>query len=359
MHNQFKHPISGGVIVAMAILLTACGGGGGGASSGGGGTPTSLATEFGAGSAPATDKAATAIQGAAAAVPTEGSVTQSSRTASDGVTQDEVSAEYDANNNVTITNNATAASWNGITEGDADVQTLANRRHRIGTRAGASGDLSGQQKLLQRTLANGDRVLVEVFTDRTAVGADYLVGGIWALIPANTDTGDFEIGAFGDAQGYGKTPPDYVTAASGTADFSGGASGMYYMNDPTTPTVSGFVADVALTLNYGATPGISGMLDNFYQIALGDTQTNDSLGAFELTLSSTSVATGFWTGDTIGSGSFGGGVARNYTGKWGGQLYGATADKAIGTFGGHTAATSGTAADDITFVGVFEATKTP
>lgn len=345
MKNLLKCLLSDFVL----LTLSACGGGGGG----GGGTTTPTARTL---LTVGTAQAAVA-KGAAEATPRKGSVTQSVRTASVGgvsnVTQDQVTASYDGSNRVTVTNSGSGARWNSVAEGST-THTLRSLQLQ-GTNTEA-GNVAIVEKLLQRNLPNGDIVLVDTFTDRAdTTDTDYLAGGVWAVIPASGSGRDYEAGAFADAQGWSATPTSYLKAEKANAIFEGDATGIYYLDNPSSASVGEFVGDVQLTLDFGTTPSISGMVDNISEI--GVSRGTDTLVALDamLTLSSANLADeagGFFTGDTAGTQTIGG-TERTYAGKWGGQVFGANADLTVGTFGGHSSNTD----DKVTFVGAFGATK--
>ena len=163
--------------------------------------------------------------------------------------------------------------------------------------------------------------------------ADYLTGGVWAYIPGDGG-GEFEIGAFAD----GSAKLRFI-APSGTATYSGAASGLAYSSGDTAHSLASFKANAELTADWGAAK-VSGRLHGFAP------SSGDQMGAFlsvmpegltELILEETDVGNDFTNHDDYGV--FQGDTTINstdsagYAGRWGGEFYGFNATTAAGTFG--------------------------
>ena len=354
------------VLLFPLLSLVACGGGGGG--SGGGNTPSLT---------PPTPEevAATAVR-AANAIPNEGSVTQSSRTGTVGrvadVTLDQVEvtdvvAVAGNSNSIefTVTNKATGRSWHMVTHDsvafpDMRPDAPATTRHEEET------DRRTYRRVARGERVDGSAVIVEVFSDVAAGDDDYLAGGMWLFLPnddlasGNPSLDDFvEIGAFADGTNpTTKTQFNAITKQS--ARYTGGTAGLYHTTRGPSD-VGSFYGDVELTATFGNTVTVKGEVSN---ILLEDFDRNsdgsDPLSGGTIELRMTDVDTestideNFFTGATRGQGSP---VANALTGSWGGQFYGADADKIGGTFGvsGDVPAdtVAGTDAFTISAVGAF------
>ena len=331
----------------FAFALSGCGGGGG---SSGGSTPAgpSLENTFVGNVNPANRAGATrSANTAASATPLRGSVTQSSNVDSSNVTQDQLSAtaSYSGNTLSVSVTNEVSGSWGTVSSGD--VALRANNLMDTG-----SGNTYRERMIGKRIGTNGF-VVVDTVTDRlSAADTDYLVGGVWLYVPDEA-TPTPVIGAFLDGPDTNLTPAAYLTAEKADATYEGDATGLYLGTDGEETFFGEFVADVELTLDFGTSPTVSGMVSNVNEIDFARDVRTPIAGNPTLTLGPASVANaapgGFFSGDTSGSDTSG----IRYTGKWGGQFYGDEAQKVGGTFGGR----SDTNADGVSFVGTFGAQK--
>ena len=336
----------------FALSLAGCGGGGGGSSGGGASsvTPT-LANRVGSNGAAVNTEARVA----AVATPRQGSVTQSSTVDGGGVTRDQVTArvEYDRDDGElwgSIQKRGTV-SWN-VDPGD---DTLL----RSSTLFGTNTRRQYQERLVARRVNGGaGTVFVDVFTNRLSpADTDYLAGGVWLYVPDDTTAvSDIELGAFMDGS-ITPTPSAYLTTTA-TASYAGDATGLYVATDGGQAAVGEFVGDLSLTARFGATPTVSGAINNLAEIDASRTTLTPITGGPTLQLGSaridSSSAGGFFTGDTLAT-HIVDGVTERYEGKWGGQFYGAQADYVGGTFGARQ--TTVTDGSDLTFVGAYGAYK--
>ena len=333
----------------FAFALSGCGGGG----SSGGSTPTaSTGTPAGpslqstvignVNPAGATNSANTA----ASATPRSGSVTQSSNVNSSGVTQDQLSATaaYSGNTLRVSVSNGASGSWGTVSS--SDVALRANNL--MGTRSRNTY----RERMIGKRIGTNGFVVVDTFTDHlSAADTDYLVGGVWLYVPDEANPTPV-IGAFMDGPDANLTPAAYLTAEKADATYAGDATGLYLGTDSGETFFGEFVADVELTLDFGTSPTVSGMVSNVNEIDFARDVRTPIAGNPTLRLGPASVANaagGFFNGDTSGSDASG----LRYTGKWGGQFYGDQAQKVGGTFGGMT----DTDAYDLSFVGTFGAQK--
>ncbi len=314
--------------LVATMALTGCGGGGNGSVSSMNLAP-SLTRNI-ENNPPTMESAQTA----AAAIPVEGSVTQSSEVnAATGVTLDEITAEAEYSNGelqVSVTNGRTS-SWDTV--GSGDVVFRSNDL--TGTNTGDTY----RQRTLGKEIGDGG-VIVDIFTNRLSdTDTDYLVGGVWLFIPGDADmVDDVEIGAFADGPDASLTPAAYLQT-TGTATYEGDATGVYVGTDVDGAFVGEIVADVALTAALQPTnPTIGGTLTNFAEIDASRSVLTPLAGSPTLTLGTAPIAAaagGFFTGDTSGTQEVDG-TTHTYTGKWGGQFYGSEANLVGGTFGGST-----------------------
>ena len=113
----------------------------------------------------------------------------------------------------------------------------------------------------------GTRVTIEPreYDDRS-VTADYLAFGNWLYVPEDeTDTLDYDFGVF--ASGGDPFDLQNLEGLSGTATYEGDATGTYYVNRlASNPDIGSFVADVALTADFGTSSEhgtVSGEVSNF------------------------------------------------------------------------------------------------
>lgn len=327
----------------FALTLAGCGGGGGSsgsAASGGGNVQTALVNTI---SVPI-EQTRTTARMAAVATPNAGSVTQTSNTNA-GVSQDQIDAVADYNNGrlqrIRIThtdgnNNAITIDTNdGVLVRDDAARGPSTRTY--------------QYRGFGRRV-NGGVALVDVYVGRYATSlsardTDYLVGGVWLFVPDGAaSTRDLEIGAFADGPNANLTPAAFLSSAP-TAEYEGDATGLYLQREGGVSTGGQFVAEVELLFQGGT---IRGDVDD---VSIRDIYSDEYIpvAGMDLTLEAATVSAsdgGFFTGDS--SGTVGG---RAYSGKWGGQFYGAQADAIGGTFG---AITSGNADGfEQTFVGAF------
>lgn len=262
-------PIKNTAFVALTLFfasaLAGCGGGGG--SSGGSGGGVSLNTLGDSVDTPATR---TAARNFAGATPRSGSVTQTSNTDNNGVTQDTIAADarYSAGGELVVTvrrtdseNAAIALGNDGNSPGtlvfgrDDNFRSLNDNRYR--------------RRILGRATAGGI-AFTQVFTDRlTQADTDYLVGGVWLFVPSGAaSTRDLEIGAFSDGPDANLTPAAYLTTAA-TATYRGDAHGLYLGTGASDELGGEFQGDVSLTATFGNTPSISGSISRFQERTIG------------------------------------------------------------------------------------------
>jgi len=182
----------------------------------------------------------------------------------------------------------------------------------------------------------------------TANDADYLAGGIWLIVPDDAaSAADYQFGAFAD----GSDPflQSNLAAVTGTATYTGDATGVYSAKEAGGITGGFLDADVRLTANFGDANGlgtINGSLTNF---ALDGTPVPGALNLGTANIGAQN--SGFFRGAVTGADD-----ERSYTGHWGGQFFGnGEADgrpgSVAGTFGGHSTD------DVVSFVGAFGAHK--
>ena len=177
---------------------------------------------------------------------------------------------------------------------------------------------------------------------------DYLAGGFWLLVPDDATTADdYVFGAFAD----GSDP--FMTAnimpLTGTARYTGAATGVYSEKTATTTDIGYFDGDVELTADFGggsALGTISGSITNF-EVDGGPADGTLNLGTANIG----SQNSGFFQGAVTGSDN-----DRSYTGNWGGQFFGngesdGRPGSVAGTFGGSSTD------DAVNFVGAFGAYK--
>ncbi len=315
-------------VIVGIVLLAGCGGGSGSSSkisvtsmvTG----ETSLQSTVVGNVSTANNPAATAsARGAASATPVDGSVTQSSNVDASKVTQDQVSATatYSGSTlSVSVTNGLTG-SWGTVSSSDVE---LRRNNDLVGT---SSGD-TYRERAIGKSIGTSGLVVVDVFTDRLDVtDTDYLVGGVWLYIPDGANPNP-EIGAFMDGPDDNLTPAAYLTAEKANATYEGDATGIYLGVDSGTVIAGEFVADVGLTVDFGASPTISGEVTNINEIDPTRTILASVEGNPTLNLGTASIADaagGFFTGDTSGVDA----SSREYTGKWGGGSFTATKPKKL------------------------------
>ena len=329
----------------FTVVLAGCGGGGGGSSgsSGSSGLASTLSGNIQGGAA-----ARTQAQTASAATPKEGSVTQSSNVDGSNVTLDQVDATATYSNGRLIVSvaNQRSGSWGTISSNDI--------RLRSNTLQGTNTGDSYEQRTLGKRVGSNGVAIVDVFTNRlSAANTDYLVGGVWLYFPDDSTTSGVEIGAFVDSPTT-PTPTSYLTTSS-SASYDGDATGLYVGRDDGGEFVGEFVGDVRLNATFGNSPSISGSVTNFADIDVTRTIVAPIDGNPTLTMAAATISQtngGFFTGDTTGRHTVDRQV-RNYSGKWGGQFYGPTANAVGGTFGASTRNTN----YDLTFIGAFGATR--
>lgn len=352
---QIKNTVFFALTLFFASALAGCGGGGGG-SSGGSGNRVSLNT---LNNAVDTSTTRTAARNFAGATPRAGSVTQTSNTDNDGVTQDTIAADarYGAGGELVVTVRRTDNEGAAIAlgnDGNSPGTVVVAREDNL--RSLNNNEYRG--RILGRATGGGI-AFTQVFTDRlTQADTDYLVGGVWLFIPGGAaSTRDLEIGAFADGPDANLTPAAYLTTAA-TATYRGDAHGLYLGRDTSGELGGEFQGNVRLTATFGGTPSIFGSISGFQERTIGQTDFSSLAGDPALMLERAAIdgasAGGFFTGNTRATAPMGG-ATRTFSGKWGGQFYGGQADSVGGTFGGST---SGNADGyELNFIGVFGAYK--
>ena len=158
---------------------------------------------------------------------------------------------------------------------------------------------------------------------------DYLVGGVWAVLPESG--GAFEVGAFADGVARLQDLPTV-----GMATYTGAANGLAYEDG----SLFNFKADAAFTADWGDN-SVNGSLTNF-NLAFDNTSAEAEFRGivpenFQLDLSAPffgsdegdSTTYGIFTDGNTTSGSDNPG----WTGSWGGQFFGDEGSSLAGTFG--------------------------
>ncbi|MDE0342844.1 MAG: hypothetical protein OXK82_06735 [Deltaproteobacteria bacterium] len=178
--------------------------------------------------------------------------------------------------------------------------------------------------------------------------SDYLAGGIWLIAPDDASSAaDYAFGAFADGSDPFLQPN--LAAVTGTAIYTGDATGVYSAKESGGITGGYLDADVRLTANFGDATGLGTINGSITNFALDGTPVTGtlSLGTANIGVQNS----GFFRGVVTGADN-----QRSYTGHWGGQFFGnSQADgrpgSVAGTFGGHSTD------DVVSFVGAFGAHK--
>ncbi len=328
--------------VMYVVALAGCGGGGGG-----GGTGLSNTVTGHLGHSPAARSQAAS---AASATPQEGSVTQSSTVDGNNITEDniEATATYVGTALRVSVTNQRSGSWGTVS---TDDELVRSNNALTGSKTGDSYS----ERVFGKRVDNGV-VLVDIYTDRVnAADTDYMVGGVWVLVPNDVDAvDDVEIGAFIDSP-MALTPSSYLRTTA-TVNYDGDATGLYLGEDNGEVFAGEFLADVDLTASFRpSNPSIEGTVSNFQDVDVSRTVVGPIGNSPTLTLGAANIGNddgGFFTGTTSGTAALSG-ESRSFSGKWGGQFFGDEAQRVGGTFGGQTTGTN----YDSTFVGAFGAKK--
>jgi len=90
----------------------------------------------------------------------------------------------------------------------------------------------------------------------------YMTFGWWGHEPASLN-GEYEFHVFSDVTGGGLDITAAATTTSGTAEYDGTAVGLYVDQDATTARQGEFTAEVRLTADFGTSPSLEGVIDNF------------------------------------------------------------------------------------------------
>ena len=182
-----------------------------------------------------------------------------------------------------------------------------------------------------------------VTTDWEGSGdTDYLVGGMWAVIPKNPKDGHLlSIGVFVD--GSDKFNQDNLVNLSGTAEYVGDAYGIYA--DQQQAVDIGGTTNLTANFSDSSQLGtIDGSVSKIYYTINGQFVSGNPILTFNpADIGSTN--SGFFKGTT--SMTF---ENKAYSGQWGGQFYGNDGTKpssVAGTFGGKAAD------DSAAFLGIF------
>ncbi len=215
---------------------------------------------------------------------------------------------------------------------------------------------SQQQGDNQVRLLGTWQVVVEVESAIPAMpDEEYLTLGVWLSLP-DRDDGRFDVGAFADgAKPFQRADIDTLT---GTAEYTGPATGVYAANEGTETWVGSFDATATLEANFGPTGPTVPVVDGFVRDFMENGQ---SLGDWIVELDDT---TGAATGnDTLFIGNTSGEAdGRRLTGRWGVRFFenGDEPDPvdhpgyAAGTF---TSSTEEEAEGTLEIIGAFGATK--
>ena len=264
--------------------------------------------------------------------PRYGSVTQSSN--GDGVTTTDrvrIAADLGDDGVVTYTLDASLGgeSFDLVARGRGQAGSSEYQDELSSTRV--IGGTSGT--LYVRTLTNFEDPADSV------EDTDYLSVGYWAFLPGNeTNTANLSFGAFAD--GTDPFVQDNMAGLTDTAEYVGGAGGVFVVGAGEETSISPFEATARLTADFdngGPLGSISGSID---EVAGRDgTPLNPSP---EVTLGRAAIGgsnSGFFTGATA---MRYGDDRATYTGSWGGYFLGngaAATDHplgVVGTFGAST-----------------------
>ena len=342
-------------VASAALVLSGCGGGSGGG-------PASPGSSAPGGRLSSDENVQTERAAAAQATPKEGSVTQSSDTDNSGVTEDVVNVEITGSDPNTLRVRITYNSEEAVDTEDATVRRGVE--HVFGRAPGTQFyerfTYEGTRAIeFYRSLDDGNDLgvpagdlWVDVYTDfgadpdgdNTPVGAtDWLAGGIWVYKPASGRADDYEFGAYADgADPY--TDSD-INSVSGTADYEGGATGVY--TDGSSNEF--FDADVELMANFNANT-ISGRVDNFY---IDDDRVS---GNPVLLLNTASFSSDNFFTSTTSTPTGQPFEGNRWSGKWGGQFYNGSGSQQPGAVAGTFGAVNDNDATE-SIVGVFGAYK--
>jgi hypothetical protein len=303
---------------------------------------------------------------AARAVPTSGSVTQSSDVDQDNITEDVVTVRVLANSDGELEIRVMYNDQEAVDTGHDEAQERRHVEHVQGRVPGTrfferveGEDYNGIE--FYRSLADGDLtgvpagdLWVDVYTnfgEGEVTEDDYLAGGIWVYVPDDGEADDYEFGAFAD--GASPYPAEDVAGLAGTAEYDGEATGVYSYGTNGGRRNEFFDASVALMADFdtGTAGEVSGRV---YDFVIDD---EDVDGEPELTLNSADLTPGsnFFTGST--SVMIDGDVDEDFTGNWGGQFFNDPDPDPSSTddIPGAVAGTFGAANDDESVVGVFGA----
>jgi len=190
---------------------------------------------------------------------------------------------------------------------------------------------------------DGGRYYASFITDYVAgdnIDSDYLAAGFWIFVPGvQSNSDDYLFGVFSG----GNQPFDFSSAVTGSATYSGKATGICNCEGTSgTQAIRVFEANALLNTNFTDNT-ISGSITGF--VVDGDALTGDQVRTVSL-MNGTINNTGFFTGMSSLN-------ASDNHGSWGGEFYGVSNNDILlpgsagGTFG----------ADDSTetFVGAFGA----
>jgi len=347
MNKELTPSMFAAVCFTSLMLLTSCGSGSSTSTStsniGGDDsitptpTPTPTPAQFLRGGIEAADAAQlrSALQTAAAATPTSGSVSQASPDTTVAVTIPGEFAHY---------------TWSLDRSGVArDIMSeVSEEAVNASNSLGVFTNIAFDNVVLDDDIAE---YYVSIFTDFTpdANGddSDYLSGGFWLYVPE--DETNPVVGAFADGNSPFSVGTLISAGSATTLTFSGVAAGLCDCASASDTAVASrvFTADAALTASFG--PGsnddrISGSITGFVvdEIARGSNSPTISLQA--ATLNNT-AAGGFFAGETMIVGQ-----SATGQGNWGGEFYGAGNDDPSSVGG-----TFGATAGGETYVGAFGA----
>ena len=318
-------------VVSVAVL-SACGGGGGSTAMMNPSTPS--------GAAPPADFAAAltqtgvrdAVAEAARNMPSYGSVTQSSNSEG-GVTTDQVRIAAALGSDGIVTYNLTG------TLGGESLELEARGREQ-------AGDSEYQDELRSARSVGGSPGTLYVRTitsfEDTAAGAantNYLSAGYWAFLPDDRSTANLSFGAF--ANGMDHFVQDNLVGLTGTANYVGGAGGVFVVGAGEETSISPFEAAVNLTANFDNGGPLGSISGSIHTVA-GPRDGTPFDPSPVVTLQRADIGesgSGFFTGATAMT--FGDDRA-TYTGSWGGHFLGNGATPTVhplgvvGTFGATT-----------------------
>ena len=189
--------------------------------------------------------------------------------------------------------------------------------------------------------------------------SDWLATGVWARRPADGAYANYRFGVFAD--GGDRFPASRVAALTGTATYTGDATGVYSRRtgaDGASRRTEFFEADAVLTADFSAKPGATGegyISGRVHNISVGGTAI---AGSPEIALNRARISANGSVHAALTRMTFDG---SSWTGSWGGEFYGARGVRQPpGAIAGVFGATAGSKYNGTakTFIGAFGASRT-